>query len=85
MCTKHRRLRRTYDSDATDWKRKHKTTIYKQKSCNAGEYSRLSLDGHLYKTDNSVKRTLKGAVSRQSGSFCLILPIARPQLLWNLK
>ena len=59
MCTKHRRLRRTYDSDATDWKRKHKTTIYKQKSCNAGEYSRLSLDGHLYKTDNSVKRTLK--------------------------
>ena len=58
-CTKHRRLRRTYDSDATDWKRKHKSMIYKQKSCNTGEYSRLSLDGHLYTTDNSVKRTLK--------------------------
>ena len=27
----------------------------------------------------------KGALSRQSGSFCLILPINRPQLLWNLK
>ena len=28
---------------------------------------------------------LKGAVSRQSSAFCLILPITRPQLLWNLK
>ena len=28
---------------------------------------------------------LKGAVSRQSSSFCLMLPITRPQLLWNLK
>ena len=28
---------------------------------------------------------LKGAVSRQSSSFCLILPITRPQSLWNLK
>ena len=27
----------------------------------------------------------KGALSRQSGSFCLILPITHPQLLWNLK
>ena len=27
----------------------------------------------------------KGALSRQSGSFCLILPITCPQLLWNLK
>ena len=27
----------------------------------------------------------KGAVSRQSSSFCLILPITRPQSLWNLK
>ena len=27
----------------------------------------------------------KGAVSRQSSSFCLILPISRPQSLWNLK
>ena len=30
-------------------------------------------------------RVLKGAVSRQSSSFCLILPITRPQSLWNLK
>ena len=28
---------------------------------------------------------LKGAVSRQSSSFCLILSISRPQSLWNLK
>ena len=28
---------------------------------------------------------LKGAVSRQPTSFCLILPITRPQSLWNLK
>ena len=28
---------------------------------------------------------LKGAVSQQSSSFCLILPITRPQSLWNLK
>ena len=28
---------------------------------------------------------IKGAVLRQSSSFCLILPITCPQLLWNLK
>ena len=28
---------------------------------------------------------LKGAVSRQSSSFCLSLPITRPQSVWNLK
>ena len=28
---------------------------------------------------------VKGAVSRQSSLFCLILPITRPQSLWNLK
>ena len=28
---------------------------------------------------------MKGAVSRQSSSFCLILPITCPQSLWNLK
>ena len=27
---------------------------------------------------------IKGAVSQHSSSFCLILPITRPQLLWNL-
>ena len=27
---------------------------------------------------------IKGAVSRQSSSFCLILPTARLQSLWNL-
>ena len=31
------------------------------------------------------KELLKGAVSRQSSSFCLILQITRPQPLWNLK
>ena len=29
--------------------------------------------------------SFKGTVSRQSGSFCLILPITRPQSQWNLK
>ena len=29
--------------------------------------------------------TIKRAVSRRSSSFCLILPITRPQSLWNLK
>ena len=33
----------------------------------------------------SVVFHFKGAVSRQSSSFCLILPITRPQLLWNLQ
>ena len=28
---------------------------------------------------------MKGAVSRQSSSFCLILPFTLPQSLWNLK
>ena len=28
---------------------------------------------------------IKGAMSRQSSSFCLILPITHPQSLWNLK
>ena len=28
---------------------------------------------------------ITGAVSWQSGSFSLILPISRPQSLWNLK
>ena len=27
---------------------------------------------------------IKGAVSQHSSSFCLILPIACPQSLWNL-
>ena len=28
---------------------------------------------------------LKVAVSQQSSSFCLVLPITHPQSLWNLK
>ena len=32
-----------------------------------------------------ILHLFKGAVSRQSSSFCLILPITRPQSLWNLK
>ena len=34
---------------------------------------------------NCGNTTFKGAVSRQSSSFCLILPITHPHLLWNLK
>ena len=33
----------------------------------------------------NLEGDIKGAVSRQSSSFCLILPITHPQLLWNLK
>ena len=32
-----------------------------------------------------VLSNFKGAVSRQSSSFCLILPITCPQSVWNLK
>ena len=32
-----------------------------------------------------IVQKVKGAVSRQYSSFCLILPITRPQSLWNLK
>ena len=34
--------------------------------------------------DKTLKE-FKGAVSRQSSSFCLILQVTRPQSLWNLK
>ena len=37
------------------------------------------------KHKNTISRCFKGAVSRQSSSFCLILLITRPQSLWNLK
>ena len=42
------------------------------------DYGNVNGDG-----DNDVD--VKGAVSRQSSSFCLVLPITCPQLLWNLK
>ena len=32
-----------------------------------------------------ISEIFKGAVSRQSGSFFLILPLTHPQSLWNLK
>ena len=31
------------------------------------------------------KTNIKGAVTRQSSSFCLTLPITRSQSLWSLK
>ena len=54
-------------------------------------YSRINQDelcGFNSSDPNEVRllnRELKGAVARQSSSFCLILPINRPQSLWNLK
>ena len=33
----------------------------------------------------SILLQIKGAVSRQASSFCLILQITRPQSLWNIK
>ena len=35
--------------------------------------------------NKTYHKAIKGAVSRQSFSFCLILPITRPQSLRNLK
>ena len=40
---------------------------------------------HMYCAFRFFSGRVKGAVSRQSRSFCLILPITRPQSLWNLK
>ena len=37
------------------------------------------------KAIQSSHRGLKGTVSGQSSSFCLVLPDTRPQSLWNLK
>ena len=34
---------------------------------------------------SSAIAILKGAVSQQSSSFCLILPITCPRSLWNLR
>ena len=31
-----------------------------------------------------TRQNIKGAVSRQSSSFCLILPVTRPQSQWNV-
>ena len=39
----------------------------------------------LIKLSNLKVIRLKGAVSRKSSLFCLILPVTRPQLLWNFK
>ena len=42
----------------------------------------------LYSSQDTKKYkfgSVKGAVSRQSSSFCLTLPITRRQSLWNLK
>ena len=38
-----------------------------------------------FKNGTQEIKLFKGAVSRQTGSLCLILPITRPQSLWNLK
>ena len=42
------------------------------------------LEGSIIVIGVSGAGPITGAVSRQSSSFCLILPITRPQSLWNL-
>ena len=44
-----------------------------------------SFSSVLLGTSRSPGEEVKGAVSRQSSSFCLILPVTRPQSLRNLK
>ena len=46
---------------------------------------KVSLDSLLVDVRRLKTPLLKGAVSRQSSSLCLISPITRPQSLWNLK
>ena len=50
---------------------------------NLFKYKKFKDGGCAYK--NTGSGHLKGAVSRQSSSFCLILQITRPQPLWNFK
>ena len=59
-------------------------------NCQSGFLSLHSTLATLLQTNdnwcvNIDRGLLKGAVSRQSSSFCLILPITHPQSLWNLK
>ena len=59
-------------------------------NCQSGFLSLHSTLATLLQTNdnwcvNIDRGLLKGAVSRQSSSFCLILPITHPQSIWNLK
>ena len=47
------------------------------------DHDQTSSSELLY-ADSQLLNILTGAVSRQSSSFCLILPITRPQSPWNL-
>ena len=49
------------------------------------KYRNVETDSTEFLESNHSNEKLKGAVSRQSSSFCLILSIARPQSLRNLK
>ena len=67
----------------------------KKKGKKAGPSQKFTGRSHTSKIGRSEKektkkvqlgwKHFKGAVSRQSSSFCLILPITRPQSLWNIK
>ena len=50
-------------------------------------FTKWHLPNGIYQNANNVNYyyKIKGAVSRQSSSFCLILQVTRPQSLWNLK
>ena len=45
----------------------------------------MPVSGVAVQISRTMAVNIKGAVSRQSLSFYLILPITRPQSLWNLK
>ena len=63
----------------------HKGTV-KERSLNHLVQPKKQGTVYNYEDDvNCGNTTFKRAVSRQSSSFCLILPITHPQSLWNLK
>ena len=74
------------ESSPSDTIRQHDTLGQIRNVDVRSDHGQTSYSELLYgNADSQLVNILKGAVSRQSSSFCLILPITRPQSLWNLK
>ena len=73
-------------SSPSDMIRQHDTLAQIRNVDVQSDHGKTSFSELLHgNADSQLVNILKGAVSRQSSSFCLILPITRPQSLWNLK